>query len=41
MTDGREHDIVCSPYNAWRVFGLLALMLGIPLPTKVGKAIKL
>src|SRR5262245_29859007 len=30
-----------SEYNAWRVFGCLALLLEIPLPPSVSKAIKL
>lgn len=30
-----------SEYNAWRVFGCLAVMLGVRLPAKIGKAIKL
>ena len=34
-------SLVVSPYNAWRVFGLLACMLGISLPRSLGKAIKL
>jgi len=29
-----------SPHNAWRVFGMLAVMLGIPLPAKIAKAIR-
>lgn len=40
-TNGEEQSIVCSPYNATRVFGVLAVMLGIPLPSALGKAIKL
>lgn len=30
-----------SEYNAWRAFGCLALLLEIPLPPHVAKAIKL
>lgn len=33
--------ISVSEFNAWRLFGMMALMLEIPLPSKVGKAIKL
>lgn len=39
--DGQEQTIVMSEYNAARVFGMLALMLGIELPTKLGMAIHL
>jgi hypothetical protein len=30
-----------SEYNAWRAFGCLALLLGVPLPPHIAKAIKL
>ncbi len=40
-TNGEEQSIVCSPFNATRVFGMLAVMLHIPLPAALGKAIKL
>lgn len=30
-----------SEYNAWRVFGMLAVILGVPLPKYIAKAIKL
>jgi hypothetical protein len=30
-----------SEHNAWRLFGLLGFMLGIPLTKEAGKAIKL
>ena len=40
VDDGTEHTIVMSPFNASRVFGMLAMMLGIPLPPATGKAIK-
>ena len=33
--------VAMSEYNAWRAFGMLALMLEIPLPPSIGKAIKL
>lgn len=29
-----------SEHNAWRLFGLLALMLGVSLPTKIAKGIR-
>lgn len=38
---GKEQAMELSEYNAWRMFGMLSLMLGIPLPAHVGKAIKL
>ena len=40
MHDGVNQSIVLSEYNAWRIFGLLAVMLEIPLSRAVGKAIK-
>lgn len=40
-TDGTEHTIVMSEFNASRVFAMLALMLGIPLAKTTRKAIKL
>jgi len=39
--DGTHTAVILSEFNAWRVFGMLSLMLGIPLPAKVSKAIKL
>lgn len=30
-----------SEFNAWRIFGCLALILEIPLPSRIGKAINL
>lgn len=33
--------LIVGEYNAWRIFGMLAVLLGIPLSKKVGKAIKL
>lgn len=38
---GETARIVMSEFNAWRLFGMLALMLEIPLPSTIGKAIKL
>jgi hypothetical protein len=34
-------EVEMSEYNAWRVFGCLALMLHIPLPKRVASAIRL
>lgn len=40
--DGKQTETLrLSGFNAWRVFGLLAFMLGIPLPAKLQKEIKL
>lgn len=36
-----ESVIECSFYNASRLFGIMAMMLGIPLAEAVGKEIKL
>jgi hypothetical protein len=38
---GHESAIEMSEHNAWRLFGSLALMLGIPLGRRVGQLIKL
>jgi hypothetical protein len=40
-TAGVTQHLVMSEHNAWRVFGMLSLMLKIPLPSKTAKAIKL
>lgn len=40
-TDGRTERITLSARNAWQLFGLLALMLGLPLSKKLGKMIHL
>lgn len=40
-TDDVEQIITMSEFNAWRVFGCLAFMLGIKLPSKIQKAIQL
>ena len=37
---GRSSLIHISPYNAWRLFGTLAMMLEIPLTPAAKKAIK-
>lgn len=39
--DGKAESLVVSEYNAWRLFGLLSLILGLHLPKKVSAAIKL
>lgn len=36
---GTETVLIVSEYNAARIFGLLAIFLGIQLSKKVGKAI--
>lgn len=36
-TDGQGGELVMSEYNAWRVFAMLAVILGIPLPAKARK----
>lgn len=38
---GEMSSVVMSEYNAWRAFGMLSVMLGIPLSPAAGKAIKL
>lgn len=38
---GVESELRVSPHNAWRLFGSLALMLGIPLPKAIGRLIRL
>ena len=35
------HEVTISLYNAARIFGMIALFLEIPLPKKLGAAIKL
>lgn len=39
-TDGKPQTMLLSAFNAARVFGGLALALGIPLPSSIGEAIK-
>jgi hypothetical protein len=39
-TNGEIQTLTMSEFNAWRTFGCLAMMLGIPLSKEVGKAIK-
>lgn len=40
-TDGERQSITCGGFNVWRVFGSLAFLLGVALPKKVSKSIKL
>ena len=40
-TDGERQYITIGEYNAWRVFGMLALILGVDLPKRIAKDIKL
>lgn len=40
-TDDVEQTIVMGEFNAWRVFGTLAMFFGVRLPKKVAKAIQL
>lgn len=39
-TDGKTESALMTEYNAWRAFGALSVLLGLPLPKAVGKAIK-
>lgn len=38
---GETQRIVLTEYNAWRVFGTLALLLGVQLPKKIAESLKL
>lgn len=38
--DGAMTSVRMSDYNAWRAFGLLAIMLKIQLPDALGEEIK-
>lgn len=40
-TNGDRQHMRIGRFNAWRVFGTLSVILGIPLPPATGKAIKL
>ncbi len=37
---GETRTITLSPHNAHRIFGMMAMMLGVKLPPKVAKDIK-
>ena len=39
--NGETQRVYVSNYNAWRLFGMLAFMLGIKLPAKLLREIKL
>lgn len=42
VTDGdTTASVHMGIHNAWRIFGLLAFMLGIQLPSKLVKAIRM
>lgn len=41
VTSGAPERIAMSRYNAWRVLGMLSVMLGIPLTKAANNAIKL
>jgi hypothetical protein len=41
VTNGIEGGVFMGEFNAWRVFGALALILGIKLSKKLGKSIYL
>ncbi len=38
---GKEESILISPYNAWRVFGMLSVLLGLRLPRAMAERIRL
>lgn len=40
-TDGQVQTVRLGAFNAWRAFGLLACVLGIPLPARLTRVIKL
>lgn len=39
--DKKYEGMKVSEYNAWRLFGMLAVVLGVELPKNIAKAIKL
>lgn len=39
--DGVSSTVELSEYNAWRVFGMLAVILGVQLPKNIAQAIKM
>lgn len=40
-TAGKEQSMEVSDYNAARLFGSIAFFLGLPLPSKISKEIKM
>jgi len=40
VDSGQAQSLTVSPYNAWRIFGMLAFLLGIQLPRELAKLIK-
>jgi hypothetical protein len=38
---GKAESIMISPYNAWRVFGMLSVLLGLRLPRAMAERIRL
>jgi hypothetical protein len=40
-SNGSAQFISCSEFNAWRLFGMMAPMLGIKLPSKLARGIRL
>jgi hypothetical protein len=40
-TNGETQSVLMSEYNAWRIFGMLSVMVGLSLPSVIAKAIKL
>lgn len=38
---GGTESVIMSQYNAFRIFGMMAMALGIKLPASVAKGIKL
>lgn len=39
--NGEKTYLRMSEYNAWRVFAMLAMILGVSLPKALGKSIKM
>lgn len=39
--NGKEQDLIVGAHNAWRLFGMMAMILGIALPAAIAKRIKL
>lgn len=40
VTDGIERAMTVSPHNAWRLLGMLSMILDVPMTPAAGKAIK-